>query len=81
MRPAHITLRPDRHTGFTPTLPIEAIELALDFERRGYLQSVDATGQYQIEPRPGLSEGDLARIARWRLHLACIVAYQAPEIA
>src|SRR5262245_18405300 len=33
-----------------PTLPVEALELAIDLERRGFQQSVDTEGSYQIEP-------------------------------
>ena len=64
-----------------PTVPAPAVLLALDLERRGFRQSVDASGQYQIEPREGLSEGDRARIARWRTHLGAIVSYEAPVCA
>lgn len=63
------------------TVPRLALELAIDLERRGFRQSIDAAGDYQIEPRNGLSDGDRARIARWRLHLNAIIAYEAPVLA
>src|SRR5262245_36664425 len=32
------------------TLPVEALELAIDLERRGFHQSLDSEGSYQIKP-------------------------------
>jgi hypothetical protein len=69
---------PDARTGIRPTVPIEAVELLIDLERRGYSQSLDAQGQYRIEPGEGLSDRDSAMIVRWRQHLATILAYEAP---
>jgi hypothetical protein len=60
-----------------PTLPVEAIELAIDLERRGFTMSLDACQQVQIEPTAALTETDLAAIHRWRLHLGGIVEYDA----
>lgn len=60
-----------------PTLPVEAIELALDLERRGFRMSLDAGQQFQIEPPAALTEADLAAIRRWRLHLGAIIGYDA----
>ena len=36
-----VTVMPDAVTGFAPTLPVEAIELAVDLEARGFRQSVE----------------------------------------
>jgi hypothetical protein len=60
-----------------PTLPIEAIELAIDLERRGFKMSLDACLEFQIEPAAPLTEADLAAIGRWRLHLGAIIGYDA----
>lgn len=58
-----------------PTLPVEAIELAIDLERRGFRLSVDAWKQFQIEPTSPLTDIDLTAVSRWRLHLAAIVSH------
>jgi TubC N-terminal docking domain len=58
-------------------LPIEAIELALDLEARGFKMSLDTCDQFQIEPSNALTAADLAAIQRWRLHLASIISYNA----
>ncbi len=77
----YVTLKPDARTGQAVTLPIEPILLALDLERRGYRQSLDAAQQYQIAPAAGLSDEDRAAIRRWRRHLAAIIGYTAPVCA
>lgn len=64
-----------------PTLPVEALELALDLERRGIPLATDANHQFVVPTDPALSEADHAAIARWRHHLAAAVEYRAPEIA
>jgi hypothetical protein len=76
-----MTLMPDAATGFVPTLPVEAIELAIELEARGFRQSVNAAGEYRIEPAERLSDRDRSGIARWRHHLAAIIAYEPPQIS
>jgi hypothetical protein len=80
--PRFVTLRPDARTGFAPTLPLDAIELALDLESRGCRQSLDAHGAYQITAPHAveLTDADRAGIARWRWHLAALFSYQAPAV-
>lgn len=63
-----------------PTLPAEAIELALDLERRGIRLRTDAAHQLVVPRHPELTQADYAAIARWRLHLAAIANYSAPII-
>ena len=58
-----------------PTLPAEAIDLAVELERRAFRLSLDASRQFQIEPMSALTDVDWISIARWRLHLGAIVAY------
>jgi hypothetical protein len=62
-----------------PTLPVEAVELALDLERRGFRQSIDAAGCYQVEPPAGLNGDDRARLARWRNHVVAVLRYCEQE--
>jgi hypothetical protein len=76
-----VTLAPDARTGFAPTLPIEAIELATDFSFRGFHQSVTAEGEYRIQPKERLSSHDLSAIARWHRHLAAMAVYAPPQIS
>jgi hypothetical protein len=73
-----VTLRPDTRTGVSLTVPVEAVELALDLERRGHRQFLDDQQQYQLQPTAGLTDRDRAAIARWRRHLAALVGYEAP---
>jgi hypothetical protein len=61
-------------------VPRQALELALDLEQRGYRQRVDVDGLYQVEPLDTLTRADRTAILRWRLHLAAIVAYEAPKV-
>jgi hypothetical protein len=68
---AFITLR------HGPTLPADAIRLAIDLEARGFRMSLDAHQQFQIEPAAQLTDEDRAAVARWRLHLGAIVGYDA----
>jgi hypothetical protein len=70
---AYVTLRDG------PTLPVEAVELALDLERRGFRQSIDAAGCYQVEPPAGLNGDDRARLARWRNHVVAVLRYCEQE--
>ncbi len=58
-------------------LPLPAVELALDLERRGFRLRLDELQQVQIEPAGGLMATDRAAIARWRVDLALAVAYDA----
>lgn len=69
-------------TGFVtlkngPTLPLPAVLLALDLERRGFRLSLAACDQVAIAPIKALTDVDLIAIGRWRLHLAAIIAYDA----
>lgn len=73
--PAFVTLRNG------PTLPAPAWRLALDLEARGFRHTVDPAGHVLIEPASDLTDADRAGIARWRSHLAAILAYQAPVLA
>jgi hypothetical protein len=60
-----------------PTLPLPAIALAVDLERRGIRLSLDSSGQVAIAPTAALTDIDRVSISRWRLHLGAIVAYVA----
>ncbi|MGE3510550.1 MAG: hypothetical protein AB7N65_16890 [Vicinamibacterales bacterium] len=73
-------LKPVAPTGAALTLPVEVLALALDLESRGFRQSVDARGEYQVEPSAGLTESDRLQVGRWRRHLAVVVAYAASEV-
>lgn len=65
-----------------PTLPADAIRLAIDLEARGFRMSVDEAHQFQIESTTTtLTDADRAGIARWRLHLGAIIGYEPPEIS
>ena len=65
------------------TLPLPALLLAWDLERRGFRLSLDADTQVVITPRATLTDTDRAAIRGRRLHLGAIVACDAdtPEPA
>ena len=62
-------------------VPVPALVLALDVEARGFEQTLDAGGEYRIEPVDRLTDVDRAAISRWRRHLAAMVAYEPPTCA
>ena len=64
----------------TAGIRLEAIELAIDLEQRGFEMWLDQWEQVVIAPAQELSDRDRAAIARWRLHLGAIVGYEAPAI-
>ena len=63
-----------------PTLPVEAIELALSFEERGIPLDTDNDQLVLDEGDEHLTDADCEGISRWRRHLAVIVEYGAPAI-
>jgi hypothetical protein len=63
------------------TVPVAALQLALDLEARGIPLATDQDHQFVIPDDPRLTPGDHAAIARWRLHLGAIVDYEAPTVA
>lgn len=63
-----------------PTLPADAIRLAIDLEARGFRMTLDRGQQFTIEPAAHLTDEDRGLIARWRLHLGAIMGYQAPTL-
>lgn len=64
-------------------LPLPAVLLALDLERRGFRLALDADQRFTIERTEDTAElteiTDDERIAidRWRLHLGALVGYNA----
>ena len=63
------------------TLPVVAVQLALDLERRGIPLHTDANHQFIMPDDERLTDSDRRAIERWRLHLSAIVEYEAPKIA
>lgn len=59
-------------------LPLPALLLALDLERRGFRLSLDADDHIVIDPTAALTEIDVIAIERWRLHLGAIISYECP---
>jgi hypothetical protein len=57
------------------TLPLAAVELALDLERRGlHLRHEDGDVLF-VGPRERLTDEDRAGLRRWKLHLLAILDY------
>jgi hypothetical protein len=63
-----------------PTLPVEAIELAIALEERHIPLQTDDNHQFIVPDDPRLTVADQAAINRWRHHLGAVVEYVAPEI-
>jgi hypothetical protein len=59
------------------TVPLLAVQLALDLEHRGFTMALDEGQRFTIEATADLTDEDRASIDRWRLHLAAILAYDA----
>lgn len=58
------------------TVPVVALQLALDLEAHGLHMDVDGD-VLTIGPRELLTDADRALIRRWKPHLLAIVAYDA----
>jgi hypothetical protein len=63
------------------TIPVPALQLALDLEARGISLATDGEHRFVVPDDPRLTSHDQAAIARWRLHLGAIVEYRVPEVA
>ena len=58
------------------TLPLAAVQLALDLEQRGLHLNIDGD-RLTIGPRALLTDADRALIRHWKPHLLAIVSYDA----
>ena len=63
------------------TIPVPALQLALDLEAREIPLATDADHHFVVPDDPRLTNEDRAAIHRWRLHLGAIVQYRVPEVA
>ncbi len=61
-------------------VPVAALRLALELERRGFQLSVDEQEQVLVHPATSLTEPDRVAIQRWQRHLAALISYQAPVL-
>lgn len=61
------------------TVPVAAIELAIELESRGVTMRVEGDTLI-VRPRSGLSEADVARVRAYRAELKRIAAYEAPTL-
>lgn len=67
-----------------PTLPLPALRLVWDLERRGFtlrLVPQPGTDAVVVEPTAGLTAEDRAALARWRRHVAALISYVDEVIA
>lgn len=60
------------------TIPVLALQLALDLESRGFPLKTDDNHAFIVFDDPRLTARDRVAIDRWRLHLGAIVEYQPP---
>ena len=59
------------------TLPLAAVQLALDLEQRGlHLRREDGDVLF-VGPRERLTDDDRAGLRKWKLHLLAILAHDA----
>jgi len=61
------------------TVPLPALQLAIDLEARGIPLATDANHQFIVPADDRLTLADLAAVQRWHMHLGAIVEYRAPE--
>jgi hypothetical protein len=57
------------------TLPLPAVALALDLERRGLYLRREDWNVLVVGPRKYLTEDDRAGIGRWKPHLLALLEY------
>ena len=89
LREALVRHKPALLTALTPvkfvtlngglTVPVPALQLALDLEARGIPLSTDAHHQFVVPTDDRLTTDDRVAIRRWHRHLGAIVAYRPPE--
>lgn len=74
-----IELRPGPKGGLT--LPLAAVELALDLERRDLKLSIEGDRLRVSGPngKPDLSPADVDAIRKYKAHLMALVAYEPPD--
>jgi TubC N-terminal docking domain len=58
-------------------VPLPAVYLALDLERRGCTMRLDEFQDIVVEPHSALTDADWPAIHRWRRQLAAILGYDA----
>ncbi len=56
-------------------VPFDALDVVLDLEQRGITLCRTETGELIARPRQRLTDVDRARVRRWKLHIAAILAY------
>jgi hypothetical protein len=61
-------------------LPLDALLLAWELESRGFKFEPDGNGGLLVGPRAQLTESDRIAIRHWKLHLAAISTYEAPDV-
>lgn len=59
------------------TLPLAAVQLALDLENRGLRLTIDDGDVLVVGPRERLTSADRKAIRLWKRHLLAIVSYDA----
>ena len=62
------------------TLPLPAINLAVDLEFRGIVLAVDEAHELVVPDDPRLTAADRAAIHRWRRHLVAILLTPCPAV-
>jgi hypothetical protein len=62
------------------TLPLPAINLAVDLEFRGIVLAVDAAHELVVPTDSRLTAEDRAAIHRWRRHLVAILLSPCPDV-
>jgi hypothetical protein len=59
------------------TLPLPAVELAIDLERRGLQLRVEKGDVLCVGPRDRLTDEDRAALRRWKAHVLALLTYNA----
>lgn len=65
-----------------PTVPVDAVHLAIDLELKGFTLRAHTDGRLLItpkadlEPKPTLTDAERQGITQWKAHLLALVAYE-----
>ncbi|HMJ81950.1 MAG TPA: hypothetical protein VK504_02215 [Vicinamibacterales bacterium] len=61
-------------------VPLPAVELALDLERRGIELWIEDGDALCVGPPTHLTDEDRAALRRWKLHVLAFLAYVPPGV-
>jgi hypothetical protein len=61
-------------------LPVQAVQLALELEERGFQMSREGAYTLVVKPHEYLTDNDCLRIRRWKWHLLALLDYGESQL-